>query len=233
MDYLSSKKWRYVFLECRGIYMVFPTVLSITPQWSKYSDFFCTTVSKKKKGLNSFLSPAFNCCCIWGLVFFFSSHCTIFLACLKMKLRQEICVWPAAGASSALTLCLWASLHRAPLGVPSCTGARMAWTLYPLAQDRRKRTETFCKWMLLYNHVFWDVCACVLLPKTWWILCTCPRCQLLGAWQEGGCCSDPARSPGVNAALMRLLLLLAEEGKEKVFSWAAGLIRRINFSKWP
>lgn len=60
------------------------------------------------------------------------------------------------------SLCLWASLHRAPLAVLGCTGAvvsRMAWTLYPLAQHRRKRSETFCKWTLPYSRVSWNVCA--------------------------------------------------------------------------
>lgn len=171
--------------ECRGLCMFFPT-LSITLNEQlcedKYSDFFCTVEEKKKRfWIHSCLLPSAVASSGGCLMFFSSSHCALFLTCLEMGLRKELSgsTQPHM-ATSVLTLGHWPSLHRAPWGIPGCTGAvvsRMALTLYPVTRDNRKRTKTLCRGCLI--SMFSGLCLPPL--KTWCILGTCPWHQLLAA----------------------------------------------------
>lgn len=82
--------------------MFIPALMSIAPGWT--TEWICIFISfllnsgrrkrgkqRKKKVLNSFWSPAFNCFCFWGLpevVLIFTLH--DILVCLKVDLVQEL-----------------------------------------------------------------------------------------------------------------------------------------------
>lgn len=122
----------------------------------KCSDFSSFACWKKQQVLNSFLFPAFNCCCIQGLpcVFLiFTLHHIFGLFKNEFKTRTA-CVQPAS--CSQLIIC------SVPLSIPAqsslgCPRLHRGCSVQNGLDTICCGLETFCMWRLLYIHVFWCV----------------------------------------------------------------------------
>lgn len=145
--------------------------------------FFCT-VGEENQVLNSFLSPAFKCWCIWGLLcvfLIFTLHRIFDLFKNGLKTWTS-CVQPAPYSHlnahsvplsiSAQSFLVPPRLHRGcsvqnGLDATSCCSG----------QQKKDWKHYLCGGCLI--SMFSGVCLPLL--KTWWVLDTCPWCQLLVA----------------------------------------------------